>query len=91
MRTSAYFGLQLARDLAGAVVPESWLDKLRPNSLASAVFRRVWNVDQVCRLTAARRKLSLEAPIFYLLQLGRPSDKLRYIGGVVRAAATGIL
>jgi hypothetical protein len=90
MGTSAYFGLQLARDLAGAVVPESWLEKLRPSSLASAVFRRVWSIDEVCRLTAARRKQSHEAPTFYLLQMGRPRDKLRYVGGVVRAAATGV-
>jgi hypothetical protein len=89
--SSAYFGLQLARDLAGAVVPESWLEKLRPSSFASAVFRRVWRLDEVSRLTATRGRQSLEAPLFYLLQMGRTRDKLRYVGGVVTAAARGIL
>ena len=83
METSAYFGLLLAREMAGAAVPESWLEHLRPRDGVAKWFRRKWELDDVLSLARRKRSHQLEAPIFYLLQMGRMRDKLKYLGRVL--------
>ena len=86
LEDSAYHGLLLARELAGASVPQVLLDSLRPNPLRRARFSWLWRVSAVRRLEAPRRRNDLESPRLYLLEMGRLSDKARYLRAVVREA-----
>ena len=86
LEDSAYHGLVLARELAGATVPEVLLESLRPSSLGRARFAFLWSMGDVRRLEAPRRRNELESPRLYLLEMGRLSDKARYLWSVVREA-----
>lgn len=83
---AAYHSLLLASELAGAVVPEALLRSLRPGVMRRSAFRRLWRLQRVRRLAAPRPPMRLEAPLFYLLEVGRPSEKLRYLTGIAAAA-----
>ncbi len=83
---SAYHGLLLARDLAGAAVPAAWMQRLRPPALRRRLFSALWSLDRVRRLDGPHRPLSLEAPRFLLCELGTAAQKLRYVRGVVDEA-----
>jgi len=83
MRTCAFFGLALAREVAGAKVPLGWMDALRPSSLRARAYRRLWSVKRVATLDPRGWGQRLEAPRFYLLEMGGPLDKLRYLRGIL--------
>ena len=88
--TSAYFGLVLSRDLAGAEVPAELLEELRPNAARRAFFSHLWNVRSLKRLSAPRRNMEVEAPRLYLLELGRWRDKARYVNMLRREAGGSV-
>ncbi len=83
-RMSAHAGLVLARDLAGATVPEAALAALRPSALRRAIFSRVWGLAAVQNLKARSVSTRFEALRYYLFEMGRGGDKLRYLGGLIR-------
>ncbi len=86
LRGSAYHGLCLARDLAGAAVPQALLDALRPGPLSRARFEWLWNLGAARALRSRRRRMELESPRFYLLEMGRLRDKARYVLAVMQEA-----
>jgi hypothetical protein len=81
-QASAYHGLLLARDLAGASVPTSTLDALRPGRVRRALFGRLWGLDRARRLDTKRGRQHVELPRLYLLEMGRLRDKVRYVTSV---------
>lgn len=83
---SAYHGLVLAHDLAGATVPPDLLATLRPGPLRRLVFRRLWDLDRVRRLAEPRRPVRSESPRLYVCEMGRLRDKWRYLRHIVKAA-----
>lgn len=86
LQNSAYHGLLLARELAGAAVPEAWLAALRPGAVRRARFAWLWNTAAVRALEAPRRPQEHESPRLYLLEMGRLRDKAIYLRGIVRDA-----
>lgn len=82
---SCYFALQLASELAGARLPGG-AERLRPSLPRRALFSRLWRLEAARRLEADRRRQEVEAPLFYLLEMGRAIDKLRYASKVTAAA-----
>lgn len=82
--TSCYFAFQLASELAGAVLPEG-VDTLRPWLPRRLLFTLLWHLDAARRLKVDRRHQEVEAPLFYLLEMGRLIDKLRYVKAVTAA------
>ncbi len=83
---SAYHSLLLARDLAGAAVPEALLDTLRPSRPRRAIFTGLWRLSRARRLDQRQLPRALEAPLLYLLEMGAPRQKLRYLARVIAAA-----
>jgi hypothetical protein len=86
---SAYHGLLLARELAGADVPADLLAALRPRALRRKLFEAVWRVPSVRRLEGHRRPRRVESPFLYLCEVGGWEDKLRYLGGIARGLPRG--
>lgn len=82
-RAAAYNALVLARDLAGAAVPQPVLDELHPWWLRQLLFEQVWSLRSVRRLEASPRPTELEAPLFYLLEVGSAAEKLQFLREVV--------
>jgi len=76
---SAYHGLLLAGELAGACVPDEWLDGLRPSRLRRSLFSGAWRLSEVRRLEVHPRLPRFESPRLYLLEMGGVRDKLRYV------------
>ena len=87
---SVFHALELARLLAGAEVPAPLLAELRPRHLRRWMFSRLWSLDRVRRLESVPSTNRLEAARLYLLELGSPRDKLRYLRELV-AEAGGVL
>lgn len=85
-RAAAYHALLLARDLAGAAVPQAALDAWRPARLRRGLYAWAWNLSQVRGLDAPRRRMETESPRFYLLEMGTWAQKWRYVRDVVRLA-----
>lgn len=83
---SAYHGLLLARELAGAAVEEELLTALDPGSLRDHAFDFLWDVRRVRTLESPRRRTEFEAARLYLLELDGLRQKARYLAGVVRHA-----
>ena len=71
---SCWHAFELAAELAGARRPDG-VEALRP-----------WRLEGVRRVEPDRRRQEMESPLFYLLEMGRPMDKLRYALGVMTAA-----
>jgi hypothetical protein len=86
-RAACYHALELARDLAGAVVEDSILGALRPSAARRGLFALLWRLGAVRRLEASRRPMAMEAPLFYLLEMGGGRDKARFTARVITAAA----
>ena len=85
-RAACYHALELAVELAGARVDASLLDALRPSALRRRIFATAWRLGAVRRLQAPRRRMRMEAPLFFLLELGRPRDKMRFLARVLMTA-----
>ena len=85
-RAACYHALELAAELAGARVDASLLDALRPSALRRRIFATAWRLGAVRRLQAPRRRMRMEAPLFFLLEMGRPRDKMRFLARVLMAA-----
>src|SRR5262249_17718115 len=83
---AAWHALSLATELAGARPPTLLVDALRPSAPRRAVYSMAWNLPAVRRLEAPAAAQQLEAPAFYLLEMGSPLDKLRYLADVAREA-----
>ncbi len=83
--SSCYHALELAAELAGARRIAS-AKGLRPSLPRRALFSRLWQLDAARRLETDRRRQEMEAPLFYLLEMGRLTDKLRYAARVTAAA-----
>ena len=83
---SAYHSLLLARDLAGAAVPEALLERLRPPRHRRAIFSALWRLPRARRLELRQLPRNLEGPLLYLLEMGTPRQKLRYLAGILAAA-----
>jgi Uncharacterised nucleotidyltransferase len=86
LASSAYHGLQLAHELAGADVAPALLAALRPGPLGRARFAWLWNTVAARALEAPRRALEHESPRLYLLEMGDLADKASYLRGIVREA-----
>ncbi|MCP4654658.1 MAG: PqqD family peptide modification chaperone [bacterium] len=86
-RAACYHALELATDLAGAVVEDSILDALRPSAARRMLFAFLWRLGAVRRLAAAPRPMAMEAPLLYLLEMGGGRDKARFTFRVLVAAA----
>ena len=82
---SCYHALELAAELAGARLPDG-VERLRPSLPRRALFSRLWRLEAARRLAAVRRRQEMESPLFYLLEMGRPVDKLLYALRVTAAA-----
>lgn len=89
----AYFGLVLARDLTKADVPTELLKHLRPSRIRRALYSRLWALRSSYALETTRRRVEFESPRFYLLEMGRVSQKAAYLRGIVQEAggAVGML
>ncbi len=85
-RPACYHALELAAEMAGARPDGSLLDPLRPSAARRRLFALVWRFDAVRRLEAPRRRMKMEAPLFYLLEMGRWRDKALYAARVLAAA-----
>ena len=88
-RTSAFHSLLLARDLTGAAVPPSVLDSLRPGAFRCAVFSGVWGLDRARALAAPMMIGHADQARLYLLEMGTPLDKARYVFEIARCALAG--
>jgi len=85
-RASAYHALLLARDLAGADVPQQVLDGWRPGLLRRSLFSFLWRVSAARRLEVSRRRMETESPFLFLLEMGRTKDKARYLAALFKEA-----
>ena len=85
-RSAAYHALQMAHTLAHAPAPDSVLRAWRPTRARRALFRWCWQLPAATRLEHARRPTELEAPLLYLLEMGTPWDKARYLVGLARTS-----
>jgi len=85
-RVSAYHALALARDLAGANIPEDLLDSWRAWLPRRALFSWTWHLPAARRLEVAKRRMELESPLFYILEVGSVWEKLCFLAGIVREA-----
>ena len=85
-RAACYHALELAVELAGARVDATLLDALRPSALRRRIFAVAWRLGAVRRLQAPRRSMRMEAPLFFLLEMGRARDKMRFLARVLIAA-----
>ncbi len=83
---ACYHSFKLANELAAVRVPREALEALRPSALRQAVFSRLWSLPAVRRLEAPYRRMELESPLFYLLELGQVNEKCRYIKQLVAKA-----
>lgn len=81
-----YHSLRLSSELCGAPVPTDLARVLRPGFLRRRIFSAVWCLPHARRLEASRRRMETESPLLYLLEMGRLSDKARYVGGMMREA-----
>ncbi len=81
---ACYHALELAAELAGAR-PDG-VEALRPSRARRALFSRLWQLGAARRLEANRWRQEMESPLFYLLEMGRPVDKLRYALRVTASA-----
>ena len=85
-RAVCYHALEMAVDMAGARVDPSISEALRPSALRRKLFAMVWRLDAARRLEASRRRMEMEAPLFYLLEMGRWRDKVFFLARVIAAA-----
>lgn len=86
-RAACYHALELATELAGAEVEGSIMEALRPSAPRRGLFAFLWRLGAVRRLAASPRPTALEAPLFYLLEMGRGPDKARFAARVAATAA----
>ena len=82
-RPLAYYGLLLAAEMAAAKVPYELLRVLRPTRARRAVFSLSWKLGNVRCLERRRTRREMEAPLLYLLEMGRLRDKATYLAGVL--------
>jgi hypothetical protein len=82
-RASCYYALLLAGELAGADVPGALLDSLRPSTARRAFFTVAWRLRSIRRLETPRRRIEIESPVFYLLEMGRTWEKAYFLGRVI--------
>lgn len=85
-RAGAYHALLLARDLAGAEVPEKPLKEWQPSLPRRKLFSMLWRLPAARRLEAPRRRMETESPLLFLLEMGSVSEKSRYVAGLIREA-----
>lgn len=83
---ASYHALALARELAGAEVPDPLLDALRPSALRLLIGSRVWRLAAVRRLEACRGRTEVESTLLYLLEIGRLPEKVRFLASLVAEA-----
>jgi len=76
--TSVFYSLLLTQELTPCKIPCTVFQMLHPGSARRLLFELVWRLGAVRQLDARLRKRCLEAPIYYLLEMGRFRDKVGY-------------